>query len=256
MNTKITLRILLLINLLAVFFSKSHAQMSIGFKAGALAATTNYGDKSYTDEFDVGISPGITLGPACGIEVGKKFGLYSELNFSVKGSKTKRNGADHIKNQLNNFYLDLPLLLKVDVGNKQKNWFLLFGPTISYWLGGKGHIKASELDEYNISHINYNLCFSEDKMNENQNDVYVPSNNRIQYSLSFGIGHSVVTRQGQEFILDLRYDMGHTYFSDSRESELLSLGTFKNNFQGNHQVLSLSVTYLFDLKTLRRNLAK
>ena len=255
MKIKVTLHIILLVSLLTINFNKSLAQMSVGFKFGALAAKTSYGDKNYTDEFDLGISPGISIGSVYGFDVGKKFGLHTELNLSVKGSKTKRMGADHIKNKINNFYLDLPLLLKLDAGGKTKNWFILFGPTISYWLAGKGHIRGSELDEYNVSQFDYTLYFNEDNAIANDG-VYVPSSNRILYSLTFGIGHSIVTRQGQEFTIDLRYDMGHTHFSDSRESRLLDLATFQNNFQGNHQVLSLSVIYLFDLKTLRRNLAK
>lgn len=245
--------------ILAVFtlVSVAEAQMAVGVKGGVMVGRPGFSrayKSIYLEEYNVGFAPGMTIGAVADIKVGSIFSLQNELNYSLKGVKIKRGGSEFVENTMMLHYLDYPILLKTRLNKGRQKYYVTFGPTISYWLGGNMNISANELDEWGFDNIKLGITYDPDKALE-ENSIYVPDANRFQFGLSIGGGIENELHNGQRFIVDFRYDIGHTFLSRQREVDT-SLITYQANMETNNHMFSVSVIYVYDLKTLRRNIAK
>lgn len=248
---------LLLITTLLLMVTNVEAQLAVGAKGGVSVGKPGFSRayrSIYLEEYNVGFAPGMTLGLVADIKVGSKFSLQNELNYSLKGIKIKRTGSDFVTNTLMLHYLDYPVLLKTRLNKGRQKYYMTFGPTISYWLGGNMNIKANELDEWDLERVKLGITFNQDNSLDGES-IYVPQPNRFQFSLSIGGGFESELHNGQRFIFDLRYDIGHTFLSKEREVDT-SLITYQANMESNNHIFTASVIFVYDLNTLRRNMAK
>jgi hypothetical protein len=247
----------LLIGMVIVSAVTAEAQLALGVRGGVSVGFPGYSRayrSIYLDEYDVGFSPGMTFGLVGDTKVGSKFSLQTELNYSLKGVGVKREGGEFVNNTMMLHYIDFPILLKTRLNKGPQKFYLTFGPTISYWLGGNMNIKANELDEWDVERLSLAMTFDPAKQFEDDL-IYIPESNRLQFGLSIGGGFENDLRNGQRFMIDVRYDIGHTFLSTVREVDT-SLATYQANMETNNQVIAVSVIFVYDLKTLRRNLAK
>ncbi len=70
-----------------------------------------------------------------------------------------------LKNSARYNYIDMPINYTVDfrgkIGkSKEFKYFLGIGPNISYWLGGKGKLYNTDLEEANLGELSYKIKFS------------------------------------------------------------------------------------------------
>ncbi|MFW5762398.1 MAG: porin family protein [Cyclobacteriaceae bacterium] len=236
---------------------EAEAQLAIGARGGVMVGKPGFSRayrSIYLSEYNVGFAPGFTIGAVADIKVGSMFSLQNELNYSLKGVRIKRGGSDYVQNTMMLHYLDYPILLKTRLNKGRQKYYLTFGPTISYWLGGNMNIRANELDEWGIDRAILGITYNPDNALDVKS-IYVPEANRFQFGLSIGGGIENELHNGQRFIFDLRYDIGHTFLSKEREVDI-ELATYQANMESNNHMISFSVIFVYDLNTLRRNLAK
>jgi len=240
-----------------ILVSGVQGQMAIGVKGGVLVGKPGYSRayrSIYLEEYNVGFAPGMTIGAVADIKVGSKFSLQNEINYSLKGVKISKEGSDYVTNTMMMHYIDYPILLKTRLNKGRQKYYITFGPTISYWLGGNMNISANELDEWNLERVKLGFTFNPENSLDGSK-IYIPDANRFQFGLSIGGGFENELHNGQRFIVDFRYDIGHTFLSKEREVNT-DLVTYQANMETNNQVFAVSVIFVYDLNTLRRNLAK
>lgn len=246
------LRQLLIVCLLLSGYIPAAAQFSFGAKAGLQVSRQHFADPEYAEQIKVRLKPGLNGGFAYNIGVTERYSLYSELIYSMKGVRIKRDLGD-VDNRLTFHYVDMPLMLRGKIAKSYGyDVFLEFGANMGYWLGGKGKIKAEEIKEYNLEELHYKLVFDEAKAD---NERWVTENNRFQFGLLFGIGGEFRLPNGHSYILDLRYEWGHTHLSKNRVTDF-PIAEFRNNFQANNHMLVLSAAYLLNFEKLRRQISK
>lgn len=147
---------------------------------------------------------------------------------------------------------------------KQKYYNLYFGagPTVSYWLGGRGTLTSSDLNENTINPPNYDLPY---KITFKKNPEEIPFGtmnvsdpNRIQLGLNVTAGIVFEPMQAQKFMVTLRYEAGHSYFSPDTDGDYGLEGTlfYEDDLQSRNQSAGISIFYFIDLKTEDRNRGK
>lgn len=139
-------------------------------------------------------------------------------------------------------YLSLPLLLRVSVPSGYNEFFFNAGPRISYWLGGEGEIMHGEVLDFEMETLRYEMVFSESGDNFR---FPIQDANRFQLGLDFGVG-ALFPMGTQSLMVDFRYFVGHTNMVKS-DIKYLPLTFYEDNLQHTQHMLSLSLSYLFNL---------
>jgi hypothetical protein len=231
----------------------ANAQFYAGGKFGLQLSTLHFADMEYHEQFKISPVPGLNLGCAMNLKITQSFDLYSEFIYSLKGSRIQSKDYMDINNRLTLSYFDIPLMLRTAVyKNPQYDFFFQMGPTIGFWGTGKGVMRTSELDEYNLDKAKYQLKWEE--TSGLISEVYVSEPNRVQLGLNLGFGSTYKFRNKHVFIVDIRYEMGHTYLSKSNEKiDYLGYGF---DFKANNRAIIFSTAYLFNVQSLRKKLMK
>lgn len=216
-------------------------EFSLGVKAGPLFSIGSFGEKEDKDIFSSGINPGYTTGVLVGFPLGKKYSMSSEAAYSKKGRKMKFND-DTWTNTANYKFVDLSLLLRRSFRfyirkDVPTEWFVNLGPEVSYWLSGKGTIKAGGPG------YDYEIVFN-NAPDGSFDKMYVENANRWLFGLIVGTGFEVPMRGKQSLVVEFRFVSGHTFLSNAREFD-------KNNFP----VLGFEDTMRMNLKTLSVSLS-
>jgi hypothetical protein len=138
---------------------------------------------------------------------------------------------------------------------KEFKYFLGIGPNISYWLGGKGKLYNSELEENNLGELSYKINFSKSEDGEQMSDeMRVERPNRLQLGLNLMAGIVFEPWHKQRFMFSVRYELGHTYLA---KSDGVFVDTyFYDPLKSRNQGFRISLAYLVDLKTEERKKGK
>jgi len=222
---------------LTISWSVSPGQeFSLGVKAGPLFSIGSFGDKEDRDAFSSGINIGYTGGVLVGFPLGKQYSVTSEAAFSKKGRVMKFNDGEW-KNTANYKFVDLSLLLRRSFRfylrkDVPSEWFVNVGPELSYWLSGRGTIKASGQG------YDYDIVF-DDMADGSFDKMLIANANRWLFGLIIGTGFEVPMRRNQNLVVEVRFVSGHTFFGTEQEFN-------KNNFP----VLGFDDTLRMNLKTL------
>ncbi len=239
---------------LAFCYLNAYSQAYIGGKIGFQMSKLNHDDKDYKKAYDVNFSPGYNIGAAFNIKVTESFDLYTEILYSKKATQIKKDDV-LVKDRLVFSYFDWPLLLRTNVYKSPNyNIFLQIGPTVGYWMKGKGIIESDELLEGGFPKLKYDFKWDEETLHL-MHGVNVPEANKIQLSLNIGFGSEIKLRNKHIFLVDVRYEMGHTYLSKSDEKGNYLYG-YTHDFKANNKTLMLSTAYLFNVQALRKKLMK
>lgn len=239
--------------LLLFSFSGAYAQTMIGGKTAFAISKHHFLAKEFQDKYAVKFLPGYNIGLSAEFGTKSKFSLISELTFASRGTRINEESAAYIKNRVRHSIIEAPILLKTTFSGNQVKPYITFGPIIQYRLKTTGKVKADELDEMFIDELSYNVT-TPDKGRIFE-DVLVEDINNLLFGLGIGLGAEFKMIDGQKYLVEFRYENGHTVISDSNELTTI-LATYDDSYRANIKSFSLSITYFFDLKALRKSFQK
>jgi hypothetical protein len=234
------------------------AQILIGPTAGPQISWVSFGDRDYKDTLKVKPHVGFHAGFNLSFRVRKRFFLHTSFIYSTKGATIEGKLDPFLKDKFKYNFIEIPILytyeIKMHVGpNKEFKWYLGAGPNLSYWLGGKGTLSSSSLNEKYINEMPYDVVFAPKQGGEE--DLFVNEPNRIQLGLNLSGGFVFEPMGYQKIMLTIRYEMGHSFLSDEMgifylDDEYYSVLRARNNG------VRISLSYLVDLKTETRKKGK
>lgn len=249
--------------LVFVLFSahRSLSQILVGPVAGGQYSWISFGDKENKDLYKVKPVPGYHAGAALSFLVRKRFFLHTSFLYSTKGKIIEGTSGEPLKNKVTYHYIDVPILFTVDfkakLGRlKEFKYYVGAGPNVSYWLGGKGKITYIDVGDNLVSDQPYTIRFNPGSGDPPSGEMTIAEDaNRIQLGLCLTAGAVFEPVVHQKFMVNLRYELGHSFFNPTRN------GMFRDTYyqdvlRSRNQGIRLSVAYLVDLRTGERKKGK
>jgi hypothetical protein len=246
----------------------AYAQILVGPIAGAQMCLLGFGNKDNKELYHVRPFLGFHAGGSLAFRVSKDFFLQTSVLYSWKGKHLEGKEDSLFRQNVNYQYIDVPILftkeLKLKAGNSRYyKIYLGAGPQVSYWIGGKGVLANSDLNENGINPPAYDLPYhvtftrkdpadvAEDEMN-----IQVP--NRIQLALNFSAGVILEPDPFNRIMVSLQYSMGHSFLSDESHGDFGHDGVvvYKDDLQTRFHTISLSAAYFIDLQTETKDKGK
>jgi hypothetical protein len=233
------------------------AQTYLGLRAGPNIARSAFQDSEYKRFNQSYFSPGFTAGILILNEANDLVGIQSDISYSMKRRLVRSSGNIFESNRSQFHFIDIPLLFKINFPVQKHDVYLLGGPQISFWLGGKGNLDVYDVNRDVINRFPYQFSFVSD-FNAGS-ELKVPEANRVQLGLTFGAGWRFTINDIDYFGLELRYEIGHTQAGARGETDITPQG-ITDNFKSTFHVLSVNGIYYFNLreriKIVRRKLAR
>ena len=262
-----TFRIGLTLVLAGLLHQPVEAQILIGPVAGAQLGWIQFDDADSRELYRSQPYLGFQGGASVQIKMQKRFFLESSLLYVRRGKNLTSNIDGLFQNKATYHYIDLPILFtkefKVRFGKSRfYNWYIGAGPNVSYWIGGKGVLNASDLEENLINPPAYNLPYkvtfvdSPDEIPLGNMNVSNP--NRIQLGLNFSWGVVFEPNKFNKMMFTTRYLLGHSFYSPDEDGKFGLDGVlfYDDDLQVRNHMLSMSLFYFFDLKLDSRNKGK
>lgn len=241
-----------------------YAQLLVGPEAGANLSWSSFGDKDLNNTYRVKPIVGFNVGGHVGFRVRKRFFLHVSLLYSTKGRIIQRKtGNANLDDKLKLNYIDMPIIYTVDfkgkIGhNKEFKYNLGIGPTVSYWLGGKGVIEDDNTDEFspngNVKQP-YKVVFGRKPGNANIDEMTIESYNRVQLGLTLTASVIFEPVVHRHIMATLRYEIGGTYLSGT-SSGYFGATIFQEPLATKNKGLRFSLTYLLDTRIDQRKRGK
>jgi len=242
-----------------LFFSTAvSAQLLIGPEAGANLSWTTFNDKDLKNEYSIKPVIGYNAGVHVGFRVQKRFFLHLSLIYSTKGRIIKEPSQD-LRNKTRYNYIEMPIIYTIDFkgkigGNKEFKYNLGVGPTVSYWLGGKGIIENRDTDEFSTGKVPYKIALGKDPYEATENEMAVTDFNRVQLGLNITGSIIFEPAPSRQIMLTLRYEVGHSFLA--RNDGAFKSTIYQDPLQSRNKGFRLSVAYLFDTKLDQRKRGK
>ena len=219
---------------------------NIGPKAAFNVYKSRFNFKADEDIYDQKAKMGFQIGGALDMPLKEMIHFYSELYYSRKGKKTLITQSS-ITNDATYHFLELPVLLRLKfnagkVASGPLKWHLDIGPTVSYWLSGKGEI-YSDGPSYS-----YKVIFGEPPSTGNDFDkMYISKANRWQWGLMAGVGMDYPVTKGQVVFIDLRVGFGGSNLAEYEGSASLPILGFSDSLDVRFLEFSLGAAYTFEI---------
>jgi hypothetical protein len=251
---------------LLFFFSllpACRAQIYIGPMAGGKLSWTKFDNRDLYQSYDLKPVFGYQAGANISLKVRNRFFLHTSFLYSTKGKKLEGNLDPMLKNRVRYNYIDVPIIYAVDFrarlgSGKEFKYYFGIGPTVSYWLGGKGTLYNSDLDEnadFASRDLEYTIVFRQEAGDVPSTQMNVAEPNRLQLGLNIASGFVFEPRPDQRILLLLRYELGHSFLSGDSNGIFLST-YYEDVLQARNKGISLSVSYMIDLKIENRKRGK
>ncbi|MEO1051547.1 MAG: outer membrane beta-barrel protein [Bacteroidota bacterium] len=243
---------LVIVITITLYGESSYAQVFVGPKVGFQASQAIFEDKSNLDELDVDPVLGYSLGAVVAFKIRKSFFLHTEYIYSRKGKQIKGTSDPLLDHRVVYDHFDIPILLRTNFkskvgGSRFFDWFVLAGPNVSYWLGGRGEIASSELIEQDFNFINYTIAFEE--QGEDIEVFGLTDVNRLQLGLNLGFGVAFEPSPLEQLVLDFRVEIGHTFIGSNEQSNLpVVLLDYRDDLRATNNALKISLAYVFGFK--------
>lgn len=194
---------------------------SFGFKAGLNLSKQFAKDNEANYTADLKMKPGFNVGVTAEFPIADFISFETGLIFSTKGYKYSEEDVDFkYKENLNMFYVDVPLTAKATFELGGVSIYGLLGPYVGMGIGGKLKWEDSFLGETTKDSEKINWGSDAD------NDDF----KRLDFGLTFGAGVEI-----SSFQVGLSYGLGLANISSYTEA-----GTKINN-----RVIGISVGYKF-----------
>jgi hypothetical protein len=246
------------------------SQLYIGPSFAGRVSTVSFFETRNKADFNARPGLGFDAGLMVSRRMKEKYILNAQLLYSHKTKLVVGESDPLYKNKLVGRYLELPIAytleFKRNMGethaglSKTYKWFVGAGPTVSYWMGGKGKLQSSELKEVFIDHLDYKVTFNKNNnelTSENAgNTLNVTDPKRFQFSLNFTGGVALEPVGFQKIVIAAHLEIGQTFFSEE------NLGFFPGSEvdfdpqRSRFHSLRFSVGYLFDTQIEKRKRGK
>jgi len=203
--------------------------------------------------------------PKVGFQVG---GIYdmpltemihfaAEFYYSHKGKKTYIVEYG-LTNDATYHFLELPILLRftfnaAKVSSGTLKWHLDVGPTISYWMGGKGNLYSDgPTTDYDI--VFGDLPTTIPPIGTEGTKMYISNANRWQWGLMAGVGINYPIYKGQVLFIDLRTGLGGTNLGkhNAQANIVPQILGFSESLDVRFLEFSLSVAYTFEVDWVKQ----
>ncbi len=224
----------------------------LGVKAGPRMSWMKIDDPKQKEIVTVKPVINYTIGGVASFKVKDRYFLHTELNYTTKGKISIGKVDPLLDDRVTYHYLEIPALFSMQFKGSTKNekqfkWYLGIGPNISYWLGGSGVIKASDLYENNIDQLRYSLSFGVRPTADYADEMYVEDAKRFQFGLNAGGGILLEPGGNRKIMVDLRYELGHSQLGG--KGDFLIPTDYDDNLKARNMGFTLSVMYLFEFNT-------
>ena len=251
---------LLFFLLFGLLSANASAQILIGPTAGPNFSWASFDDDYLKDTYSVRPVAGFHAGVMVQFRVQKRFFLNSSLIYSTKGKITRSEIDPLFRNQVTYKYLEMPILytaeFKGTVGsNREYKWYFGVGPNVSYWLGGKGTITSSDLNELAIDELPYKIVFNKEPEDTGEEEMSVKDPNRLQLGLNIAAGFVFEPMGYQKFMVLFRYELGHSFLSRTTDGVLVPV-IYQEPMRVRNHGLRISLSYLIDTKVSERKKGK
>jgi hypothetical protein len=244
-----------------------YSQILVGPTVGGQINWISFNDKGYHDTYADRSSFGYQAGASVSFKMMKNVFIQSSFLYSQKGKTIIGKKDTDLKNTAKYNFIDVPITftkefkLKFGKGKFYKV-YLGAGPTLSYWLGGKGTLHSSDLNENLINppdySLSYKLTFRKDPSEVNLGEMNIKNPNRLLLGFNVSCGLIFEPVGLNKFMFTTRYEVGHTFFSQDSQGDygLSGILFYKDDLQSRYRGFSLSLSYFIDLKTDDRNKGK
>jgi hypothetical protein len=247
--------------------TNSWSQVLLGPVAGSQVTWISFSDDASKEQYQAEPVIGFHAGASLSFRVQKRYFLHTSLLYIQRGKEIKSTIDPLLNNTVRYNYLELPILytaeFKGKIGqNKEYKWYLGAGPNIGYWMGGKGSLASSDLNENLINPpdymLDYSITFKKPAELVQQGDMNVADPNRFQFGLNVSAGIVLEPAPRQRVMLTTRYMIGHSFFSRTSKGDfgLPGIEFYKDDLQVRNQEFVLSLHYFFDLNTAERDKGK
>jgi hypothetical protein len=256
---------------LAFFCVESFSQILIGPVIGGHSNWVSFKDDEVKDQFQQNTYWGYSAGASCSFRVQKKFFLQTTILYSRKGKTLKEKSSKLLydgdfSNKVKYNYLEMPILYTAEFkgklgkkSNREFKWYLGAGPTVSYWLGGKGVLTDGDLEEISVSSLPYKITFGKNSEDVKAGEMNVSDANRIQLALNVSAGLILEPVGFNKIMVAARFEFGHSYFSRTSDGYFGGFDGdlyYADELQVRMQSMSMSLYYYIDLKTDQRKKGK
>jgi Outer membrane protein beta-barrel domain len=249
-------------------------QLYIGPSLGARLSTVTFFEDRAKNDFKSLPAFGFDLGLMVERRIKGRFCLNAQLIYSQKGKIVKgtSNAVFDInsqapdplyQNKQTNRYIELPIYFNLEFKNnvgksegmagtlKSYKWFIGGGPTISYWLGGKGKLQSSNVKEdLQMKNMAYKINFRSDSI-QNLTDItkmYVTNPNRLQFAINITGGIALEPVGFQKIVIAAHLELGQTFMSKGNSGYFPGSKVDHDELKAKYHSLRFSVSYLFDTK--------
>lgn len=249
----------------------SFGQVLIGPVVGGQVSFARFDDKGNYDLYKTKPYLGFHAGASISFRVRKSFFLQTSILYSQKGKRMDGKEDQDFSNSARYRYVDMPILYNKEYKFRfrENHYYKVqfgVGPLISYWLGGKGKLKSSELNENGINPPNYDLpyhiTFGKNPEDVTKGQMNIQDPNRIQLGLNLSAGLILepvgTDKYVHKFAITGGYSFGHSLLSTDSKGDF-GLGgqlSYKEDLRVRMQTVTLSVAYFIDLKTEDRKKGK
>jgi hypothetical protein len=221
----------------------SSQEVFIGPKLGLSIHKASFNFSEDEDIFDQKIQLGYQIGGAFTMPLKNIFSFHSELYFSQKGKKTivTDNG---LENKSTYYFIEAPVLLRLNFegGSGEAGvykYHVEIGPTISYWLGGKGSVGLAGFKDYKV-------VFNNDTSYVSQtNEMVINGANRLQWGLNIGVGLEYPVKKNQTVFIDFRLVMGNSNLIESSGYSEFDLFGYDDDLNVHISQFVISTSYMF-----------
>jgi hypothetical protein len=233
----------------------AEAQILVGPVAGPQVSWVSFDDKGSRSKYNQYPTIGFHAGVGCSFRVHKTFFLNTSLVYSQKGKHLTGTDDDLLKQRTNYRFIEMPMYYTVEFKRKvgktrQYKWFLGLGPNVSYWMGGRGSLENTQLNEILVSHIDYKVVYNKGTTGDfADNEMNVNEPNRLQFGLVFAGGVVLEPLGYQKILVTLRYELGHSFMSPTGKGQFNLTNEYEDDMRVRPQGFRLSFSYLIDLKT-------
>lgn len=196
--------------------------------------------------------------------------IYSHKSKLVKGTSNDAYSTTSLKpdptyrNQQTNSFIELPIYYMIEFKNtwgkaaglagqqRTYKWFVGGGPTISYWLGGKGKLESTVTKEFINAPLNYKILFNPDSLSQpggENSKEYVTGPNRFQFAINFTGGIALEPVGFQKIVVAAHLEIGQTFMSKGLPGYFPGdANSERDVLKAKYHSLRFSVSYLFDTK--------
>jgi len=245
----------------------SNAQILVGPVAGGQINWMVFDNKDQNAFYKLKPMPNFHAGASIMFRAQKRFFLQTSFLYAQKGKLLESTDNSETRNETNLRYIDVPILytaeFKAKLGeNKVYKWYFGVGPTISYWLGGKGVLIHGDLNENLINPPNYDLhykiTFNKDSASVASDEMNVREPNRIQLGLNAAAGLIFEPMGEHKIMFNVRYSFGQSFLSRSGKGEfgLPGILFYEDDLKVRSRELVVSLYYYIDLKVDQRKKGK